>query len=71
MTDTVIQFPTRDRLIKPTEADVKADIRANCAAIVAMMQQPAGQEDLLAALHLLDAAWAKVLGLMVSRGQVP
>ena len=68
MTDTVIQFPTRG---KPTEADVKADIRAHCAAVVAMMQQPAGKEDLLGALHLLDAAWAKVLGLMVSRGQVP
>lgn len=68
MTDTVIQFPTRG---KPTEADVKADIRAHCAAVVAMMQQPAGKEDLLGAMHLLDAAWAKVLGLMVSRGEMP
>lgn len=69
VTDTVIQFPTPRG--KPTEADVKADIRAHCAAVVAMMQQPAGKQDLLGAMHLLDAAWAKVLGLMVSRGEMP
>jgi hypothetical protein len=69
MHDNVIQFQRPDE----TEQHIRAQVRRDCAAVVALMQKRVGDvqpaltmDELEDALSLLNRAWGAVAGLMIA-----
>lgn len=70
MEDNVLPFPRPD----VAEQHIRAQVRRDCAAVVALMQKRIGDvqpaltmEELEDALSLLNKAWGAVAGLMITQ----
>lgn len=69
MEDNVVTFPRPDA----AEQHIRAQVRRDCAAVVAIMQKRMGDvqpkltmDELEDALSLLNRAWGAVAGLMIA-----
>lgn len=70
MEDNVLHFPRSQAV----EQHIRAQVRRDCAAVVALMQKRIGDvqpaltmEELEDALSLLNKAWGAVAGLMIAQ----
>ena len=70
MTDNILTFPRSQAV----EQHIRAQVRRDCAAVVAIMQKRVGDvqpaltmDELEDALSLLNKAWGAVAGLMITQ----
>ena len=70
MTDNIVHFPRPD----VAEQHIRAQVRRDCAAVVAIMQKRIGDvqpaltmDELEDALSLLNKAWGQVASLMIAQ----
>lgn len=65
MTDKIIPFEARRS--ERSELEVKAMLRRNLAACIALLQKPAAEDDLERVLDLLNQSWGACAVLMMER----
>ena len=70
MTDNIVHFPRPD----VAEQHIRAQVRRDCAAVVAIMQKRIGDvqpsltmDELEDCLSLLNKAWGAVAGLVITQ----